>query len=234
MAAEALPSQTLDRGLQVLIHLRDGEAGVTEIAQALSVHRTNCYRLLRTLEDRGFVTRDARSRRYRLGLTLVEIAASVGADLRSVALPVLERLASETGETAALALPQDGMAVCVERVEGPSMVRVAYRVGTRHELARTAHGRAILARRPPGDGGLRPDDDPSVDRVRLIGYATSHDELERGVTGVAAAVVDRRGLPVGSIGVVGPSARLVPDEAGPLVAAAAAELSRAIGHRAPA
>jgi len=104
------------------------------------------------------------------------------------------------------------------------MVRVAYRVGTRHELERTAHGRAIVA--------FARDAGPRFGDVRRAGFAASQDELEPGVAGAAAPIFDRTGTPIGSIGVVGPSSRLTPLAVAGLVVTAAGEVSRALGHRA--
>lgn len=150
MASET--SQTLDRGLRVLEVLArtpDG-ATVTELASALGVSRTVVYRLVVTLEQHSLLRRGPDGR-ARLGLGVLALARQVQPVLRDAALPVLRRLADETGATAHLSVV-DGPDVLTIAVVEPvaSDVHVAHRVGTRVPMSASAAGRALMT--PPTRG----------------------------------------------------------------------------------
>jgi len=209
VAAET--SQTLDRGLRLLDLLADAPAGrsVAELAAALEVGRTVVYRLVVTLEAHGLVRRDAEGR-VRLGLGALRLAARVVPLLREAALPSLRRLAEEVGATAHLTVADGADALAVAVVE-PSWTdyHVAYRVGSRHPIARGAAGRALLR-----------------GRTGEAGFVQSSGELQPGAVGVAAPVL---GLPnvEASVGVVALGS-LDTERAGRLVERAAAEVAAAL------
>jgi DNA-binding IclR family transcriptional regulator len=79
--------------------------------------------------------------------------------------------------------------------------------------------------------GASPELSAELETSRSRGYALSIDEIDRGVVGVAASIVGRRGKPVASIGIVAPSLRLRdPAKLGPRVRALAMEVSRRLVH----
>lgn len=178
-------SQTLDRGIALLLLLAEDDEGrtVTDLAGALGVARPVVYRLLTTLEQRHFVTR-GQDGRVRLGLGVLALATRVQPLLREVATPLLRRLADDVGATAHLTLADGDEALAVLVVEPQwTQFHVAYRVGTRHPLDRGAAGRAIL--------GLRSGSTSPV---------TSGGELQEGAHGIAVGW--RAGALEGSVGVV--------------------------------
>lgn len=207
-------SQTLDRGLRVLEVLASHPNGltVTELAAEVGVNRTVVYRLVTTLEQHGLARRDAAGRLH-VGLGVLALARGLQPVLRQLANPVLRALAEELGATAHLTVADGGEALAIAVVE-PSWTdfHVAYRVGARHPLDQGAAGRAILLGRDvvAGAGTAR--------FVRTAG------ELQPGARGLAAPVLGVDGLEA-SVGVV-TLGDLDPDEAGPRVAAAAAEVAR--------
>ena len=93
-------SQTLSRGIRILEILADAREplSIDELARRLDVHRSVAYRLLRTLEDHGLVTRDAAGR-IQLGARMAALAAGVAHDLQAEALPELTAVANELGMT---------------------------------------------------------------------------------------------------------------------------------------
>lgn len=213
-------------------------ATVAELSTATGLDRAVLYRLLETLGDEGFVFRDARTRRFQLGVALVELGARAGRGLevRRLAVPAMRALMDQTREAVCLAVRDRGDVVVVDRVEPPGLfVRVGYHVGFRHPLPVGAHGRALLAHLAPEDqdpiARRHPQLAAELDLARTRGFAVSGDELERGAAGVASAILDRLGRPIASIGIVAPSPRL-PDPAalGPRVRALAREVSRRLGY----
>jgi IclR family acetate operon transcriptional repressor len=125
----------------------DSGLGVNELARRIGVNASTASRLLATLQEGGLVTRDPSGGPYRLGLRLVTLADRVLAqqDVRTLARPLLMRLAAETGETATLSLPGDHAAVTVDFVQSPSSVVSMARVGRPSIPHATAAGKVMLA-----------------------------------------------------------------------------------------
>lgn len=234
-------SRTLGRGLAVLQSLGSATDGCTvaELSVATALDRAVLYRLLETLTEHGFVVRDGETRRYHLGVALVELGARASRTLevRRLALPGMRALMEHVREAVCLAVRDRQDVVVVDRIEPPGLfVRVGYHVGFRHPLAVGAHGRALLAFLDPGQHERSPLSDRSgslageLEASRSRGFAISTDELERGASGVASPILDRAGRPIASMGIVAPSPRL-PDPAavGPRVRAIALEVSRRLG-----
>ena len=98
--------RSVDRAAALLLALGEcpAEAGVSELARRLGLHKSTASRLLATLERRGLVEQDEGSGKYRLGLVVIRLAerAERTLDLRTIALPELERLARVTRETVTL------------------------------------------------------------------------------------------------------------------------------------
>src|SRR3990170_4559234 len=135
--------QSVSRALDLLeaFSAKEGALGVTELARKLKLHKNNVFRLLATLETRGYVEQDKETERYRLGAKVYEIAAVFleHLDLRRQVRPYLESLAAKSGETTYLAVLERtsaGYAVDQEECE-PGVVAVAAPV---HDLARRVAG----------------------------------------------------------------------------------------------
>lgn len=146
-------SQTLSRGIRVLEILSEAGTPLTidETASRLGVHRSNAYRLVRTLEEHGLVGRDPRGGLV-LGARLAALAAGVDRDLQAEALPELTAAANELGMTCFVAVLDREECVTLTSVEPRHAVAaVAQRPGTRHFVGVGAPGRAILAQVPRAD-----------------------------------------------------------------------------------
>lgn len=233
-------SRTLSRGLTVLNALGGAADGATiaELATSTELDRAVLYRLLDTLTAAGYVVRDHGTRRFHLGVALVELGAraSRGLEVRRLALPGMRTLMEHCREAVCLAVRDRADVVVVDRVEPPGLfVRVGYHVGFRHPLRVGAHGRALLSFLDAPERAALVTRHPrlatELDACRSRGFALSTDELERGASGVAAPVLNRAGRAIASVGVVAPSPRL-PDPAalGPRIRDLAVEISARLGH----
>lgn len=224
-------SRTLGRGLAVLRALGGAEDGATvsALATATDLDRAVLYRLLDTLTEQGFATRDEETRKYHLGLSMLElgVAAADELEVRRLAAGALRDLMEDTRETACLAVRDRDDLVVVDIVEPRDrFVQVNYRVGFRHSLGTAAHGKALLAFLPAGS------DDASLASIRQRGVAYTRDELEEGAAGVAAPVFDHTGLAVAAVGVVAPSSRLPePENVALRVLRCARDISERLGWR---
>ncbi|HWI31726.1 MAG TPA: IclR family transcriptional regulator [Microbacterium sp.] len=179
--AAAPPSQTLSRGIRILEILADAREALSidEIARRLGVHRSVAYRLLRTLEDHGLVTRDGTGR-IQLGARMAALAAGVAHDLQAEALPELTAVANELGTTCFLVVLDHDECVTLVSVEPRHAVAsVAQRPGTRHSVTKGAPGKAILSALSPDEwpGGVSDRLRDEVMDAAARGFATSHDEV---------------------------------------------------------
>lgn len=195
--------QTLDRGIHALKIIAEHANGVSiaALAERLEVHRAIAYRIVATLESHSLVSRAADGQIH-LGSGILVLASRFEPQLRSVAQPQLRELARQTRATAFLSTVQgeDCVALMVAEAE-EGLLRVSYRVGSRHPLTRGAAGIAILAGRPE-----RPDDPEEVRQARREGYSVTRGQLQRGAVGVASAIRPPTGGPAagfeGCVGVV--------------------------------
>ena len=193
--AAATPSQTLSRGIRILEILADAREplSIDEIARRLGVHRSVAYRLLRTLEDHGLVTRDAAGR-IQLGARMAALAAGVAHDLQAEALPELTAVANDLGTTCFLVVLDHDECVTLVSVEPRHAVAsVAQRPGTRHPVTVGAPGKAILSVLAPGSWPAEVSDQLRADVTDAAarGFATSHDEVIPSLRSVSVPLVVR-------------------------------------------
>ena len=218
-------SQTLDRGIRILEHLAAVGAPqpIAEIGNALGLHRSITYRLLRTLEDHQLVERDAAGH-YWLGLGVAGLARGVRTDLQTAALPRLNALVAELGMTAFLVVRAGDEAVTVASVEPQdTAAHVVYRPGTRHPVGRGAPGLALLMPEPAS-----PDDRDALRIARRTGWASSHGEVIPGLRSIAVPVLGPDGGARAALAVVFLDESEDVERVGRAVTAAAQKVSAAL------
>jgi len=245
--------QSVDRAVTVLeILAHAGEAGVTEIAAELGVHKSTAFRLVAALERRGLVEQHAERGKYRLGVGILRLAGATTArlDLVQESRPLCRALAASTGETVNLTVLSDGAALYIDQVAGSSALQPHNWVGQRIPLHATSNGKVLLGGLPDREVvalvGRRPrsftpatlttsaDVLASVALARSQGYAVAVDELEVGLAAVAAPIRNVHGDVVASVSVSGPTFRLGDERmsaATEAVVETAAEVSRRLGWR---
>jgi DNA-binding IclR family transcriptional regulator len=244
--------QSVDRAIAILELLSDQPtAGVTEIAQAIGVHKSTAFRLLASLEAGDLVEQTAHRGSYRLGFGLVRLATVVSdrLELTRQARPVCEALAAQVGETVNVAVLRGGEVVNLEQAQGPTTITTVSWVGRLTPPHATSAGKVLLAALAPEElEGFLAEELPrftagtvtelaalrrELARARELGYAVTVEELEPGLNAIAAPVRDRTGQVVAAISVSAPAFRLGPEriaEIAPAVAAAGADLSRRLGY----
>lgn len=239
--------RAVERALDVLsaFSAEDGELLVADLGKRIGLSRPTLYRLLHTLEKKGYVASSGEPQRFRLGPAVARLAHvwSASLDLTAVARPVMLDAWSHTAETVALFVPRGEMRLCVAEMQSPQPLSFRRGVGYSEKLVRGASGRAILAYTPLGPGQLEAyaagtsvdiewvRDQLAVTRER--GYAMGHNELIQGAYAVAAPFFDHEGEVAGSIGVFGPDVRLTErrvHEFGVYLQGLAAGLSQTLGY----
>ena len=243
--------QSVDRALLVMEILATlGQAGVTEMATELGVHKSTVSRIISVLEARGYVEQLADRGKYRLGFAIARLARATSGqlDLVKQSQAACDALALESGETTNLAVLDGDRIVNVAEAIGPAGIALRTWVGQTCPAHATSSGKVLLA--ALDEAGLRDClgarlesfTDTTVttrsalqtelDAVRAQGWACVREELEVGLNAVAAPVYDASGEVVAALSVSGPSYRLGKDEfdaTAKRTVAAAETISRRLG-----
>lgn len=204
--------------------------GVTELAAELDLSTSTVHRILSTLADEGVLDQDHQSGRYRLGLSVFDLAAAVPTQrpLHEAVLVSMTELRSRTGETVQVGVLDGRHVVYVERLDSPNTLQVFTELGRRADAHCTSSGKALLAFVPQAererllDGWkLTAKTEHSITdldelraelrRIRQRGYAENRHESEPGVVSVAAPIRDGSGGAVASLSLAGPSERMDPN-----------------------
>jgi IclR family KDG regulon transcriptional repressor len=245
--------QSVSHALDVLEQFRRDaeELGVTELSKRLKLHKNNVFRLLATLESRGYIEQNRATENYRLGIRCLQLGQSYveHMGLLRQARPIMAELVREVQETTYLAILRRAAVVPVEVIEAERPVRIISQLGEALPLHCTAAGKVYLAFEPEDDvRALLPDtlarftERTVVDRQALLqqlrsaataGYAVDLGEHLEEVRAVAAPVRDYARNVVGALAVAAPASRLGPEridkEVAPLVLKAGRELSSRLG-----
>lgn len=251
-AAATGHAQALSRGLALLETLAatEGGATLTALAGALDLPAPTAYRLLAALEHARFVHQDAHGT-WRIGVRAFRVGSAFleHRNLTAQALPHLNGLMEQSGETANLAVPSEGEVVFIAQVQCRELMRMSVKLGARAPMHASGAGKAMLAAmdeparsRELGRKGLArytPHTivDPralraELDASRARGYAIDDEEHAPGLRCVAAPILDEHGQPWAAFSLAGPTSRLTRERVaalGALVAATAREATLALG-----
>lgn len=235
------------------LYLQSNEAalGVTEISQRTGIDKSRVYRILRTLAEGGYLelTQD---HSYGLSLRFLELGELVKKqlDLQRVAEPLLAKLAHECGDTVLLNVRDGADAVCIYQHHGDHVLQVTDRIRRRTSLHAGASPRVLLAFVPPIEQDailreieLKPftpftinqkgDLIKSLEQILIQAYAVNDEELDLGVSAVAAPVWDRTGTVIAAISIVGPKDRFQPPRRQQLIDSVVSyglQVSRELGY----
>ncbi|GIQ69188.1 IclR family transcriptional regulator [Xylanibacillus composti] len=219
--------RAVERALDILLCFTDAnELTLTEIAMRVGLHKSTAYRLLASLEHKGFVIRDAESEKYRLGFRLWELSANLSQadDPAIVLLPEMERLRDIIGETISLYVRDGHERIRIQAVQSSQAIRRVAPVGVRLPLYVGASSKVLVAYADAVDRESlfnSPTWPQSIDRnayerqlldIRASGFATSVEEREQGAAAVAAPILNRSGRLVAALSVSGPANRLTVDK----------------------
>ncbi len=213
----------VDKALSALELLAQSRTGLTlgELTRRLALPKSSVHCLLLTLERRGYLHRNEKSR-YLFGLKLFGLAnmALSGIGLRERALPFLKALMARTRLTVHMAMLEQGEAVLVEKVEPPNVFRLATWLGKRMDVHCTGVGKALIAHLPEEeverlvrDRGLPRHNDNTIcslrrlrddlARIRKTGYAMDDEEDELGARCIGAPIFDGEGKVIAAVSASG-------------------------------
>jgi DNA-binding IclR family transcriptional regulator len=220
--------QSVDRALRILLtfETEGQEVGVGEIATLLDVHKSTASRLAATLSAHGLLERVPESERFRLGPQLGRLGmlATRGRDLVEVARKPMADLAAETGETVTLSVRHGDEMATVAQVDTRYVVGVQNWLGRRTPLHCTSDGKVLLAfgQADLSRGSLvaltdrtithRDELERQLAETRANGWASAIGEVEEGLNGAAAPVLDASGNCRAAVSVSGPAYRVPPKD----------------------
>ena len=223
-APDASPATAVERALNILEAASQRRDGLTnsEISRKLGIPKSSASYILRTLERRGYLRRDAESGRYRLGLKILSLGgdAQSNLDIADVALPFMRALGEKIRLTVHLAVLDQGEAVYVEKVEAPGFFKVNTWVGRRMFLHSTSVGKCLLAWLPRHEieslvraQGLKKRTPKTIttltklladlELVKQEGYAVDDEENSLGARCLGAPVFDAAGTVAAALGASG-------------------------------
>lgn len=209
----------------------EDELGVTELSKRLGLHKNNVFRLLATLEHRGYIEQNKKSESYRLGPKTLQLGAIFieQRECRRQARPILEDLMAASGETAVVAVLRGHKVIYMDSVETGKTVRAVSRIGAMLPAHCAAAGKAMLAALPLAElerlypeVNLPPLTDKSIKtrdalleelkKVAEKGYALEREEAELDVRSIAAPVRDFSGNVIAAVGIISPAHRLTDEQ----------------------
>lgn len=246
---------SLERGLAILeflAHHPDGK-GQLEIAQALKCPVSSVFRLTLTLESFGYLERDPETKVFRHTQKMLMLGqqALSETDLIGCCLPTMRELRDELSDTILLGVLNETEIIVLEQALGSHLFRFSVNAGHRIRAYCSAPGKAIIAYLPDiqrerviahtdfirfnantivSPEGFRDE----LRKVIRLGYAEDNGEEYTGIYCVGAPVFDRRGYPIASVWITGPSTRVTPalvPGIGKRIREGAAQISRRMGWK---
>lgn len=245
------PATAVERALTILETVAGRREGLTnsELSRRLEIPKSSASYILRALERRGYLRRDAGSGRYQLGLKILSLGRDAQAtlDIADIAQPFMRALVERLHLTSHLAVLDHGEAVYVEKVDAPGFFKVNTWVGRRMFVHSTSVGKVLLAWRPKEEveellrgQGLKKRTPKTItsivrlmgelDAVRRHGYAVDDEENSLGARCVAAPIHGAAENVIAALGVSGTVTQM--EEANlPRIAEALKETTRRISQQ---
>jgi len=220
--------RSVEKALDIILAFSEDKAQLSlpEICKIIDMPKSTVYRLLSTLEYRGFIEHSPMTGKYQLSTRFIKLSsiALKNYDLKESALPVMTQLRDRTGETINLYAKRGLERVCIDQVEGFHNLRRFSAIGDVLPLYCGASGKLLLAyqteeeiERIIQETGLKSWTQNTITdygrirqelaNIRDQGYAFSSGEREVGVTSVAAPIKNHAGVVVAALSISGPDAR---------------------------
>lgn len=227
-------SGVISKAIQLLDLLlpqgKEKELSVTEMSRELDMPVQSVHRILGSLMEHGFVAQNAKTKKYKLGLSIMKYGFLMWDSLmlRTVARPFMEELSQKTKETVYLATRENAEGVYIDSVDSPQILKISEPIGLKLPLFIGASNRVILAYLPRKAQeailaevewetvpSLKPLSREYIEEEILTiykqGYAVTEGEATEGTTGIAAPIFSYENRVIGSLNVAGPTLRFTVD-----------------------
>lgn len=218
--------QTVANALDILTALgkSEGYLSVEQLANTLNLPESTTYRLIQTLEAKGFVERHSR-KNIGLGYSLLNLTKNIhdrlDKELSVIAKPFMEKLMETSGETVILSIPTDIYSKCIKSISSKYIIRFVPEEDRLLRLDIGASSKAILAYESPHViqsilNIIISDEDKDkllsdLENIRQNGYAISSSEYDMGAVGIGVPIFSPFNKIYASLAIVGPDTRVKPD-----------------------
>jgi len=205
-----------------LFNKQNPDFDAEEISRSIDIPKSSVYRYLNTLTQESILEYDPRTKKYELGLKILELGGTAyhQLELRKIAIPFMRELAKKTRETVYLATLDRDRAICVERIESDLPIRLSINRGESFPLHASATARILMAYLPDTDQnriikkGLKKFTKYTITdsqrlrknlkEIKKQGFALSNQELDLGAKAVSAPVFDFFGKAIAGLSIAGP------------------------------
>lgn len=222
---------SLDRALNImeLIVKSDNSFGITELSNITGVHKSTIYRVLATLNYRGYVKKDIHGQ-YKSGIKMLELGACAlnNLDLRKQVKPYLIELQEKSKETIHLGVLDNYEVVYIDKVETAEVIRMYSRIGKRAEAHCTSLGKVLLAFSPTElvekyieSKGLTKHTKNTITepeklkqelkKIQHSGYSVDEEEITEGIWCIGGPIFNYKGEVIASFSISVPVIRLTDD-----------------------
>jgi DNA-binding IclR family transcriptional regulator len=256
MHNKAVTHRSLEKALEILLTFapHNPELGTLELGQRLGFHPSTVNRLLHVLARYGFVEQNPETRKFVLGHAIVDLGMAVQQSLSGrltrIAVPYVEKLRSQLGETVVLEVKGSLHTTIAHIAEAPGPIRLKENVGASHGYNAAAGAKSILAfstdafRERVLRQGLprftpRTITDPEnlqkhLREIRRRGFAFDDEERNMEIRAFGCPIFDHEGNPVAAVAVAGPAHRITwerRDEIVPALKETAADISARLYYK---
>lgn len=243
--------RAVDRALDILsaFNTKREKLSLTEIMEITSLPKTTVVRLVATLEEKGFLTKDPLQQEYKLGLSLIRLGSVAlrYTDLRKISWPVLQEIWQITHESISINIMRDYHRICIEQILSDQHLSQQVEIGKPLPMWYGASGKILLAFLPPEEQekvfqiALKEDIQAaqnwekimySCEQIKEEGYAVSFNERVLGAAVVATPIFDHNGCFTAGLSISGPTVRYTEDKVKKFIILAkkgAREISRQLG-----
>lgn len=207
--------------LEALVEHRNG-LSVAELVERLQLNKSTIHRILQTLVAWGYVSKDERTKEYRLGMKVVALSSQYlsGLELKTEALPFMETLQLQTEQFVHLGLLDGNEIVYLEKIGPHTHLRMYSQIGKRATIYSTGLGKAIFAQldavrqqallrqlqyTPVTERTVRNEEEflREIEKTKLQGFAIDDEENETGMRCVAAPIFDYMGKAIAAVSISG-------------------------------
>ena len=206
---EQYQAPTVKKTFQILrlISERDQGTGISDLSKKLKISKSTVHGITSALERLGAVIRDPSTKRYVLGITLLELgkAAFSRIDLKDTAHPIMETLMERAQESVFLGVKNGENVTIIDTVESRQDLKITAPIGTRIPLFAGAVGKVFMASIPEQEAkdlvrrrGLHRFTEHTIidsgeffnaiQDARQNGFAIDKEEYISGVRAVASAI----------------------------------------------
>lgn len=219
-------NKTVLKSMEIIqLFFTEEKLTLLQMIEKTGLPKTSVYRMAESLLELGFLEKDQEGA-YRLGLIFLALGNLVAErlDIRSIALPYMQKLRKETGEAVNLVIRDGDEAIYIEKVDTQERVRVYTQIGRRAPLYGGACPRVLLSfmehaeqerliesfqivRYAKGTPENKEELRRLIEKTRKNGWSISHSELEDHSSAIAAPIFNHKGDVVAGISLVGPEVR---------------------------